>query len=299
MRARIDKSIIFAILSVICWSTVATAFKIALSGMSFLMLLAISSFVASVSLLIIIIWNGNFNEIRKLDKKTVGLLIFKGSLNPFLYYLILFKAYELLPAQEALILNYTWPIMLVVFSILFLKQKVWRFDIPSILISFVGVIIIATKGQFLNIEFVNGFGTFLALISSVVWAFYWILNMKSTVNSSIQLFIGFSTGFLLTIITAFFYSAEFIVTSTEVIWAGVYVGLFEMSIPFLLWQLALTSAKSSASVSRFVFLSPFLSLILIALVLNEPINMSSIIGLILIIGGIFIQGLGQKRPRLS
>ena len=34
-----------------------------------------------------------------------------GFLNPFLYYIILFKAYSLLPAQEALSLNYTWPLV--------------------------------------------------------------------------------------------------------------------------------------------------------------------------------------------
>lgn len=259
------------------------------------MLLAISSFVASFSLLLILIWNGQIRKLTKLDKKTFGLLVFKGSLNPFLYYLILFKAYELLPAQEALILNYTWPIMLVFFSIIFLKQKVLKYDIPSILICFTGVILIATKGQFQNIEFVNGFGTFLALISSVVWAFYWILNMKTSVDSSIQLFIGFSSGFILTALTAVFYASGFKIESTDAIWAGVYVGLFEMSIPFMLWQLALTKAKSSASVSRFVFLSPFISLIFIALILNEQIFWTSVLGLILIISGILVQGLGVRK----
>lgn len=293
MKLNIDKSVVYALFAVICWSTVATAFKMALSGMSFLMLLGISSFAASFSLLIILIWNGKIRKLLELDAKTLGLLAFKGSLNPFLYYLILFKAYELLPAQEALILNYTWPIMLVFFSIIFLKQKVLKFDIPSILICFTGVLLIATKGQFQNIEFVNGFGTFLALISSVVWAFYWIMNMKSSVDSSIQLFVGFSSGFILTSLTAVFYSSGFSIESPEAIWAGVYVGLFEMSIPFLLWQLALTKAKSSASVSRFVFLSPFISLIFIALILHEQIFWTSVLGLILIIAGILVQGLGK------
>ena len=33
-----------------------------------------------------------------------------GLFNPFLYYLVLFKAYDLLEAQEAGTLNYIWPI---------------------------------------------------------------------------------------------------------------------------------------------------------------------------------------------
>ncbi len=296
---KIDKSILYALLAVMCWSTVATAFKIALSGMSFLMLLEISSFLASISLLFILIITGKIQKIKKLSLKSTFFLLFKGALNPFLYYLILFKAYDLLPAQDALILNYTWPIILVIFSIIFLKQRVSKFDIPSVVISFLGVVLIATKGNFFNVEFVNGFGTFLALISSVVWALYWILNLKTNEDSILQLFIGFSSGFLLTSIVAVFFPSELFVHSSNALWAGVYVGLLEMCFPFLLWQLALKNAKSSASVSRFIFLSPFLSLIFIALILNEKIFISSIIGLILIIGGIIIQSLGQKKHRLS
>ena len=37
-----------------------------------------------------------------------------GFLNPFLYYVVLFKAYDLLPAQEAQPLNYTWAITLAI-----------------------------------------------------------------------------------------------------------------------------------------------------------------------------------------
>lgn len=294
MLRKIDKSILYALIAVVCWSTVATAFKIALSGMSFLVLLAISSFVASVSLFIVLIWSKKINKIRELSLKTVAFLSFKGALNPFLYYLILFKAYDLLPAQEALILNYTWPIILVVFSIIFLKQKVLMFDIPSVIISFFGVFIIATKGDFTNIEFENGFGTFLALISSIVWALYWILNLKTKEDSTVQLFIGFSTGFLLTSFVAILFPSEFYISSINAIWAAVYVGLLEMCFPFLLWQFALKNAKSSASVSRFIFLSPFLSLIFIALILKEEIYISSVIGLILILGGILIQGIRKK-----
>ena len=42
-----------------------------------------------------------------------------GLVNPFLYYLVLFKAYDLLPAQEAQAINYTWALMLAFLSVIF------------------------------------------------------------------------------------------------------------------------------------------------------------------------------------
>jgi len=59
-----------------------------------------------------------------------------GFFNPFLYYLVLFKAYELLEAQIAGTLNYTWPIVLVILSIFLLKQRISTWSIVAILISF-------------------------------------------------------------------------------------------------------------------------------------------------------------------
>lgn len=290
-----QKAVLFALLAVLCWSTVATAFKLALAGMSFMMLLTISSGVAALSLWIVLLVKKETKTLFQIPLKKLGRPALKGFLNPFLYYLILFKAYDLLPAQEALILNYTWPIVLVVFSVLFLKQKLLRFDIPSILICFSGVIVIATKGNILNFQMDNAFGTFLALISSVVWALYWILNMDKKEEARIQLFLGFFVGFVLSISTLLFFPENWQILTAQSLFAGIYVGLLEMSIPFLLWQMALTHARSTAAVSRFIFLSPFLSLLLISLILKETILISSFVGLLLIIGGIVVQGFGKAK----
>lgn len=290
----IQKSVIYALLAVACWSTVATAFKLALAGMSFMMLLVISSFVAAFSFLLVLIAKKETKKLFKIPLPKLGKPLLKGFLNPFLYYLILFKAYDLLPAQEALILNYVWPIILVVFSVLFLGQKLLRFDIPSILICFLGVVVIAIQGNVFNLQIDNALGTFLALISSLVWALYWILNMDKNEDARIQFFLGFFIGFVLSFVTLVFFPENWEIKTTQSLIAAIYVGLFEMSIPFLLWQMALTKARSTAAVSRFIFLSPFLSLMLISLILKEEILLSSFIGLLLIIAGITIQGFGKK-----
>ncbi len=118
------KAVLYALGAVGLWSTVATAFKIALVHVNPLQLLVFSSFVSLLVFLIILTLQGRIRELAacswKEYLKSAGL----GFLNPFLYYLVLFEAYSRLLGQEALVLNYTWPIVLVLLSVLILRKRI-------------------------------------------------------------------------------------------------------------------------------------------------------------------------------
>ena len=76
-----------------------------------------------------------------------------------------------------------------------------------------------------------------------------------------------------------------------------YAGVFEMGITFVLWMRALSLSRTTAQVSNLVFLSPFVSLALIAVIVGETILLSSIIGLVFIIGGIVIRRFDRTVPQ--
>jgi drug/metabolite transporter (DMT)-like permease len=287
------QSYIYALIAVLLWSTVATAFKIALNEINVVQLLTFSTGLSTLVLTIIMVLSKRFVLLKSIPKRSFFNLVGKGIINPFAYYLILFKAYSWLPANEAMILNYTWPIVLVVFTVLILKQQFSLFDGVSIVISFIGVLIIATQGKILNVEFSNLLGVLLALGSSIVWAFYWILNMKNSVDAIIQLWISFGVGFLASLFLFLLQKNTILVSPTAII-ASIYVGLFEMSIPFIMWHLALNKASKASNVSQLIFLSPFLSLMIISVVLKEKILITSIIGFLFILVGIFIQAIFKK-----
>ena len=155
------KAYIFALMAVLCWSTVATAFKIALQNCSFLQLLFFSSLISAIVLFIILIIQKKTSQLIKIERRTMIYSLTLGVLNPFLYYTILFKAYSILPAQEAMTLNYTWPIMLVLLSIPLLKQKLTIKSLVAVFVSFAGIIIISTKGNIVSINLSNFFGDIL------------------------------------------------------------------------------------------------------------------------------------------
>jgi drug/metabolite transporter (DMT)-like permease len=279
---------VYAITAVLFWSTVASAFKVTLRYLDFLQLLFFSSIASIVILFLILLIQKKLSLLKKYSGKDYLHSVMLGFLNPFLYYVVLFKAYSLLPAQEAQPLNYTWSIMLVLLSIPLLKQRIKFKSILAILVSYFGVFIISTRGDILGFTFTNLNGVLLALASAVIWASFWIYNIKDKRDEVAKLFLNFSFGFVFILISMLVSSRMRIPVMAGLVGAT-YVGLFEMGITFVLWLKALKLSRTTAQVSNLIYLSPFLSLVLIHLVVGEKILLSTIIGLIFIMAGIIIQ----------
>jgi len=279
------KAYIFALTAVLLWSTVATAFKLALAIYDFFQVLFISSGVATFFLFIILILQKKLSLLFQIPKKERQKLVIAGLLNPFLYYIILFKAYSLLPAQIAQSLNYTWPIVLVIFSLIAFHQKLKPKTAISFLLGFLGVLIISFKGQPSLPPHTNFLGILLAIGSSLIWASFWIIKTTAKTDILVSLFVNFLIGFIASIATMFIFSS-FPHYDNVSLAASIYAGLFEMGVTFLIWMLALKLSSSVAKISNLIFLSPFLSLIFISLILNEKILISTVTGLAVIIIGI-------------
>lgn len=283
---KINRSAGFAFSAAILWSTVASAFKIGLGFASVELLLLISVLFSNIVFIIFNLYEqGSF---LPNNKKDWALSAVMGLMNPFAYYLILFKAYSLLPAQEALSLNYTWTITIVVFSILILKQKIGIRSIVSLLISLAGVIIIAVHGNFNDIHLSNTLGVCLGAGSSLIWGLYWTLSLKDKRRESEKLSHNFMFGLAYLILYNYF-NHSIILLNYKMILSGAYIGFFEMGITFILWHLALKNAVNSSLPANIILLSPFLSLLIISIVLNEAIEISTWTGLCLIILGLLIR----------
>lgn len=287
------KSLLYTICAVLFWSTAATAFKLTLKGINHTQLLFYSS-LASTIVLFIIIYIKNPQEI----KNSFRIKFFKnnllfGLINPFLYYMVLFKAYSLIPAQEAMALNYTWPIAIAIFSAIFLKQKLTFKIIIGMIVAFFGALVIATRGDLLSFQFHNIVGVSLALVSSVIWAAFWILNLIDKRSETVKLFSAFLYGTIIIFIYILFFDS-FIVKDVLYIFGAAYIGLFEMGITFYLWMIGLQLSSNKAKTSTIAYLSPFLSLFFISFILGEKLLSSSIIGIILVVGGIMFQHI--KKP---
>ncbi len=273
--------------AVFLWSTVASAFKIALRYLSPLELLFIASVSSAAILFFALALSGDVKSAFKFDKKSAVVALFAALLNPTAYYIVLFYAYDLLPAQIAQPLNYTWPILLVLFSALFLKQKISKISYVSILISFFGALVISASGHFTS-EKISAPGVMLALLSAVIWAAFWIINMKDKRPAKAKLFQNFLIGSLFVFIITFKMHG-FGQFPLKGVLAAIYVGFFEMGITYLLFLKALTLSENAAKVGNLVYIAPFLSLLFIHIIVGEKIFLTTFIGLSLIVLGIILE----------
>jgi len=278
----------FALMAVFLWSTVATAFKISLKFLTPVELLFYSSICSLFVLGAILFYQKRFGEVALHIKKEPLLVLFRGAINPFIYYLVLFKAYDLLPAQVAQAINYTWALMFAYLSVLFLRHKITKADIIAGFICYFGVLIIATKGEPFSLHFSNALGVSLALFSTILWSMYWILNTKSKSNPIVGLFANFLVG--VTFISIYIFLTQDVkLPSFESALGAVYVGFFEMGFSFVFWLKAVNYTKSISKISNLIFLSPILSLVFIRFLVGEKILVSTIVALIFILGGLLIQ----------
>ena len=290
-----QKATVLALITVFFWSTVATAFKIGLRTLSPAQLIFIASFISTLILFVFLISKGKLKQIRELSLKSILKSAFLGFLNPFLYYLIIFKAYSLLPAQVAQPLNMIWPIVLALLSVPMLKQKITLKDVLALIISFSGVFLISTQGDFISLKKSNTTGVLLALGSSLIWSLFWIYNVKNKEDERVKLFLNFLFGTLYLLIYLPLFS-DFHFNWDQSLRAGIYIGFFEIGISFILWMKALTLSSNNARIANLIYIAPFLSLVFIHFIIGEQIYITTVLGLFFIISGILFQ---QKRKQFK
>ena len=283
-----QKAYLFAGFTILFWGTSASAFKIGLRHIDYLQLLFVATATTLAFLFFVLLLQDKLQLITKISLKDLGHSALLGFLNPFLYYTVLFIAYSLLPAQVAQPLNFVWPITLVLLSAVILKQKLQLKSLIALVISFIGVILIAAEGNIINMNFSNPLGVVLALGSSVIWALFWLYNVKDNRDEIVKLFLNFLFAFIFITVLTFLFSTLRI-KSVYGILSGIYIGIFEMGITFVLWLKALKLTSRTDKIGNLIYLTPFCALLFISIILDEKIFITTIIGLILIVSSIVFQ----------
>ena len=287
-----------ALLAVLFWSTISSAFKITLRYVTVDELVFWSVACGIVVLTVVNQAGKTPLRLSSLTSRDYLASAIMGLFNPFFYYLLLIKAYDLLEAQEAGTLNYIWPIVLVLFSIPFLGQKIKLRGLVAIFISFFGIIVISTQGNPFSMKFSSPLGVALAIGSAVFWAAYWILNMKDSREESGKILLNMIFG-LMYLLIWFLIRGDFpAIPPIKGLLGTLYIGIFEMSFTFVIWLKALNYSTNTAKVSNLIYLSPFLGLFWINQTVGETIHWYVVVGLVFIISGIVIQN-SKKLTRLK
>ena len=282
VAARERRALVYALASVVLWSTVATGFKLGLRDLAPVQLLLLGCVIAFVFFAAA---SGFVRAKLSLREHLAGAAL--GLVNPFAYYLILFEAYDRLPAQIAQPLNFTWAIALALLAIPLLRQRLSARGWVGVVIGYVGVVVILTEGRFDGLGRFDPLGVALALGSALLWAWYWIMTVRLGIHPVPLMLNGFAVATCLVAVVCWA-TVGLPTLNLETVGYGAWVGLVETGVAFLLWQRAMALTEHAGKLGVLIFLAPFLSLVLIGTVLREVIHPSAVVGLALIAAGLVL-----------
>ncbi len=242
-----------------------------------------SSLVSATVLGITSFFSGTIRQIKYYSIKDLSYLFFLGLLGTYIYYLFLYLGYSQATGMEVLVIQYTWPIFIVVLSVFILKERLNLKKSIAIILGFAGVIILLTKGEFQSINLNNGSVIVLVGVGSMCFALFSVLSKnigKEPVGVTV---IYFSAACIASFLSMLYYSEFAIPSKTELV-PILLNGILVNGFSYVFWLVALKSTQASY-LAPFTFITPVLSAIYLILFFDEPFVPAYGIGLICVVSG--------------
>lgn len=287
------KEYVYAGTSVLCFGTVATASKLLMNQLDAVYVLAFS-FLAATLFLGIYNWKkGYLQELRKLSGKTMIRMVVIGSLGVFFYNYFLLLGTDLLEAQTAFVINELWPALIIIFSCWILGEKMNPGKAAAVIFSFLGILVVTTDGKLTDFSFGSPKGILFALLAAICYGLYCTLNKRETYDKNLSVMISYGAGTILAFVLIIIQGKLSLPTGGQtagMLWNGIICN----ALPYLTWALAL-DIGNTAVIANLAYLTPFVSLLCTHFVLGEKVTIFSVLGLVLIVLGIVIQMLVNKK----
>ncbi len=286
------KQIVYAVLTVFLWATMAPAVKLMQDSVPTTEVLFLAGVFSVVFLLGRLIANGKVKEYRTFGAQNYKAVLGLGFLGFFVYEFLYYFGIAQLTASTACILNYLWPIMLVLFSCLILKEPFTTRKVIAMVASFLGVVVLSAGG---NDQYGAHpvLGIVGCIVAAVSYGLFSVLNKREDLDQDLCMPIYWGVTMVSGLIAGFVeggWTMPDLKTWLILAWLGVMAN----AVGYLIWAIALNDSKNSARIANFAFLVPVLSMLLSALILREQIHWNGIVALALILGGILYQSYEKK-----
>ena len=281
------KSFLAAAAAILIWGTLASTVKLLVGGMSNLQTLAISSWVAAFLFFAVNMTKKNRRQMLAYGPREYGDMVILGFLGMFAYNAFYFYGLTQLSAQEACILNYLWPVALIVFSCLILKEQFTGRKALAVALSFAGIVVVMIgkrEGGGGNLLL----GSAACILAAVSYGLFSVLNKKKNLDQSITMMVAWFVSAVGGSILCTVFHAWSPMSFFQVL-GLIYLGIMAQAAANLFWAIGINYAKNTALVANFAFLVPFLSVLVSTTMLHEPLSLSALAALVLIVSGILIQ----------
>lgn len=210
----------------------------------------------------------------------------------FGYHALYFMALKRAPALEANLLNYMWPLLIVLFAGLLPGVRVRGGQIAGTLLGLVAAIVLVTKGSGMQVrgEFVPGY--LAALSAAVVWAAYSVLNRRHAQVPSAAIAVACALVSILGGIAHYLFETHVEPDATQWL-AMVGMGVGPVGAAFLLWDHG-TKRGDIALLGSLSYLAPLLSTLLLVVAGKAQPHASQAVAIALLLVGAW---LSVRKPR--
>ena len=273
----------YAAVTIILWGAMPALAKDLLNALPNFETLALSALFAFLFLLAV---NRRDGALKKLSAEEIFTAASLGFLGLFLYSAFFYYGLARMTSQEACILNYLWPLMIVLFSCPILGEKLTRRKLLAVGMSFAGVIVVMAGG-IENFSSEKIFGALSCVIAAACYGLFSVLNKRRRLNQKLAMMIIWATTAACAFIAGFFFETWTLPNFRQIVgllWLGVMIN----AVAYLTWALALETTTNTARTANLAYLVPILAIFISTFVAGEELSLAVIPALILILGGIFI-----------
>lgn len=206
-----------------------------------------------------------------------------GLLGIFGYHALLFTALELAPIVEANLLNYLWPLLIVVLAPAITSERPSSLMLGGSVIGFAGAAIVVTQGRWPDLAGGDALGYLLALLAAFAWSTFslFLKRIGAAGENRMALFTVWSLGAATAWAAA---NGGLEVPELRALSAAAWVGAGPMALAFVCWERAMTRGRAS-TIGALSYLDPLLSTLCVGWVLGKPLTGATWAGMALIIAG--------------
>ncbi len=287
------KGTIFVLICVALWALIPVVAKLGQASLDNHQFLFWSSLVSLVVLSITAVIKGDMSELGNYSFKEFLYYCFLGLLGTYIYYLFLYLGYAKALGMEVLVIQYSWPIFILVLSLFILKEDLTIKKTIAIALGFIGVLLVLTKGQFENLELNNLTVISLVVGGSFCFALFSVLSKGIRRAPLVVISIYFFAATLASLISMMYFS-EFALPSSVEIMPILLNGILVNGFSYMFWLMALRSAEASY-LAPFTFITPVLSAIYLILFFDEPMLGIYFVGLACVIVGGLVNSLALPK----
>ena len=190
-------------------------------------------------------------------------------------------ANKLTTAANAIVLQYTAPIFVFLFSGLVLKEKIAKLNGFALAVSMIGIAIISLD----SVGQPDMAGVLLALLSGLLFAAY-MINLRRTREIN-PVYLTWINNMVCALLLLFVVKSQLWLTATQ-LWILIVMGAVQLGMPYFLFSKGL-HAVSLQEASLIALIEPVLNPLWVALVVGEIPSKATVAG-----GGMILLGLGVR-----